>query len=365
MWRLLIGAVGGILVIGAVYLVRRIHRFSFLQKYGEKHRVLSWLAAILLSSSLGLFAFINVPTMAVIALHLIIAFLLCDLLAWIAGKITGRKISKEISGITAILLCTVYLGVGGILAWHIFETDYSFETAKETGGEIRIVGIADSHLGVTLDGQRFTEQMERIRKLEPDIVLVAGDFVDGNSGRKDMIESCRALGSLCPESEVFFVPGNHDDDSSYRDFTPAELREALSENGVRVLEDEAVLVDHRFYVIGRKDRFTAGRADMKTLINGLDPSRYMIVIDHQPNDYAAEAEAGADLVFSGHTHGGHVFPAGLIGLLIGANDRLYGTETRGNTVFVVTSGISGWSIPIKTGTFSEITVIDIKAEHDR
>lgn len=365
MWRLLIGVVGVVLAIGAVYLVRRIHRFSFLQKYGEKRRVLSWLAAVLLAASLGLFALINVPTMAVIALHLIIAFLLCDFLAWSADKITGRRISRDVSGIAAILLCAVYLGIGGILAWHIFETDYSFETAKETSGEIRIVGIADAHLGVTLDGQRFTEQMERIRKLEPDIVVVAGDYVDGNSGRKDMTESCRALGSLCPESEVFYVPGNHDDDSSYRDFTPAELREALTENGVHVLEDEAFLVDQRFYVIGRKDRFVSERADMRTLTNGLDPSRYMIVIDHQPNDYAAEAEAGADLVFSGHTHGGHVFPAGLIGLWIGANDRLYGTETRGNTVFVVTSGISGWSIPIKTGTFSEIVVIDIKAGQDR
>ncbi|MBQ9188951.1 MAG: metallophosphoesterase, partial [Clostridia bacterium] len=84
-----------------------------------------------------------------------------------------------------------------------------------------------------------------------------------------------------------------------------------------------------------------------------------VMLDHQPNDYAAEAAAGMDLVLSGHTHGGHIFPAGQIGLWIGANDFLYGTTRIGQTDFVVTSGISGWAIPFKTGTFSEYVVIDL------
>ena len=84
------------------------------------------------------------------------------------------------------------------------------------------------------------------------------------------------------------------------------------------------------------------------------------MLDHQPNDYDAEAQSGADLVLSGHTHGGHMWPAGLIGLAMGSNDRVYGTETRGETTFVVTSGISGWAIPFKTGTHSEIVVIDVQ-----
>ena len=100
-------------------------------------------------------------------------------------------------------------------------------------------------------------------------------------------------------------------------------------------------------------------ADMLTLTAGLDADRYMLVLDHQPNAYAEEAAAGADLVLSGHSHGGHLFPMGQIGLLMGANDRFYGTETRGSTHFVVTSGISGWGVPIKTGCASEVVLIDI------
>ena len=69
-----------------------------------------------------------------------------------------------------------------------------------------------------------------------------------------------------------------------------------------------------------------------------------------------------DLVFSGHTHGGHIFPTGQIGLLIGANDCRYGAQTRGSTQFVVTSGISGWAVPFKTGCWSETVIIDILPE---
>ena len=54
-----------------------------------------------------------------------------------------------------------------------------------------------------------------------------------------------------------------------------------------------------------------------------------------------------------------MFPVGLTGELSGANDKTYGLETRGNTNFIVTSGISDWEFIFKTGTFSEFCVIDI------
>ena len=126
-----------------------------------------------------------------------------------------------------------------------------------------------------------------------------------------------------------------------------------------ILEDETALLGDGYALIGRRDRSSAGRLSMAELLPG--PSqRFTIVLDHQPNDYDAQAAAGADLVLSGHTHGGHIFPAGLIGLWIGANDATYGLSRRGDTTFIVTSGLSGWAIPFKTGAFSEFVVIDIQ-----
>ena len=100
----------------------------------------------------------------------------------------------------------------------------------------------------------------------------------------------------------------------------------------------------------------------EALMADIDDSKYVIMLDHQPNDYDAIAKAAPDLVISGHTHGGHIFPAGPVGLLMGANDAVYGLETRENTSFIVTSGMSGWEIPFKTFCVSEYVVIDIQTK---
>ena len=80
---------------------------------------------------------------------------------------------------------------------------------------------------------------------------------------------------------------------------------------------------------------------------------------YKSNYYEKESETDADLVLSGHTHGGQFFPVTYVGEWIGANDRTYGYEERNDTEFIVTSGISDWEILFKTGTKSEYVIIDI------
>ena len=234
------------------------------------------------------------------------------------------------------------------------------ESAKPVSEELRIVLISDAHLGITLDGEGFAREMERVQATDPDIVVVVGDYVDDDTLKADMVEACRALGGLETTYGVFYVYGNHDEGYyRYRDFTGQELRDALEENGVTILADESLPIGESYTLIGRRDRSMRGRADMETLTEDLDRSRYLIVLDHQPNDYDAEAAAEVDLVLSGHTHGGHIFPAWIVDRLMHYNDQRYGIERRGESCFIVTSGISGWAIPFKTGCFSEFVVIDI------
>ncbi|MBR5732233.1 MAG: metallophosphoesterase, partial [Lachnospiraceae bacterium] len=249
-----------------------------------------------------------------------------------------------------------------IAAHHVLETDYTIVSNK-VDEPLRIALIADAHLGLTLDGEDVAKEMKKIQAADPDLVVIVGDYVDDDSNRVDTERACEALGELNTNYGVYYVFGNHD--TGYyrmRDFSELDLRKMLTSNGVTILEDEAVTIGDDYVLIGRRDRSTKWRSSADTLMQGTDPEKYSIMLDHQPNDYDAEAAAGTDLVLSGHTHGGHMFPAGLVGLILKSNDKLYGLEERENTTFIVTSGISGWAIPFKTGTHSEYVIIDIQPE---
>lgn len=369
MW-LIIGALvlltsGG----GFVYLTAGFHRFGFMKKLGEKHKKASWLlSAAAIAVICGIWAFINIWSFMIVLIHLFFFWLGADAVSAFVTRCRKKKPMRNYSGAFAVITTTIYLAIGWFLAHNVSRTDYSFNTDKNIGADaVRIALIADSHLGITLDGNDFAYQMERINEDNPDMVIIAGDFVDDDSRRSDMVEACAALGKIKTKYGVFYAAGNHDKGyfSSGRDFTMDDVVSELEKNGVTVLMDEAVMVDANICVIGRKDKseeLSGERKTMAELTAGMSPESYKIVIDHQPNDYAAEAAGGADLVLSGHTHGGHLFPAGYIGVLIGANDRFYGTEHRNGTDFVVTSGISGWALPFKTGCKSEYVIIEIEKD---
>ena len=360
---------GGLILLGAAsvfFLLTRFHRFSLFQRIGRRHRFLSWVAAAVPVAALSCFYFINLSTVIVVLIHLMIVWMLCDLIGLIIRKIVRKPRGRRYpEGVCAILMTAGILAAGWYFAHHIYETDYRITTDKTLpGGSLRVVLIADSHLGITLDGEKFAEQMQRIQAARPDLVVLSGDFVDDDSKAEDMERAAQALGSLETAFGVYYVHGNHD--RGYyqsRSFTLADIRSALQRNGVTVLEDETASVGG-IHVVGRLDKSFADRMPVGQLTAGLDLTGYTICLDHEPNDYAAEAAAGCDLVLSGHTHGGHIFPAGWVGLWAGMNDKVYGHERRGSTDFIVTSGISGWAIPFKTGAISEYCVIDITGKSD-
>lgn len=240
-------------------------------------------------------------------------------------------------------------------------------STEKSVGNIRVVMFADSHVGATFDGAELNRYVSQMNAYKLDAVIIAGDYVDDDTSLADMRDACRALGRLKTRFGVYYVFGNHDEgyyDNSVRGYDADELARELEKNGVTVIEDDAVLIDDRFYIVGRRDKSSdergKKRADMESLVSELDKSKYIIVADHQPVDYENQKKAGVDLVLSGHTHGGQMFPIGLISDIFGINDLIYGHERRGDTDFIVTSGISDWAFKFKIGCQSEFTVIDVK-----
>ena len=91
----------------------------------------------------------------------------------------------------------------------------------------------------------------------------------------------------------------------------------------------------------------------------VDQERYYIVADHQPRDMDENASAGYDLMLSGHTHAGQMWPVGLFTTLFDRGTVNYGQKSFGDMELIVSSGMAGWGYPLRTGKHSEFVVVNI------
>lgn len=365
MWGVIFVAIFTATAASFLYLWNRICKFSFWEKIKltqkKPYRILLSLLPLVLTI-LVLSLTIGLMNVFVILLVLVVFWLLSDLIFFIIERVRKSKFKRRWAAIPAICAAFIYLLTGWILADNVWITNYEIQSEKDVGN-LRVVLFADSHVGTTFDGKGFSKQVKRMQEQNPDVVVVAGDFVDDSTTYRDMADACAALGALQTKYGVYFAFGNHDKGYyNTRGYSGDDLIAELEKNDVQVLQDEARLIDNRFYLIGRRDKSEKDREEIGALTASLDHDKFMLVINHQPNDYARESAANIDLVLSGHTHGGQLFPINFVGEWIGANDRTYGLEQRGNTRYIVTSGISDWAINFKTGTKSEFVVIDIHSK---
>ncbi len=366
MWYAIIGSLAAATLLGVVYISFRAANFAFVKRISGGRRRLGRLICLVFFACLFtlLWLSMNMMNALVCTVHLVVFWLIADAVALIFRKATHRKKKRYIAGGAAVVLCALYLAAGWYSDHHVSAAHYSFETDK-LEGSFRIVQITDSHIGATFHADGFLEYIKEINALEPDVVAVTGDFVDDDTSRRDMLGGCEALGELKTRYGVFFVYGNHDRgyfSEEAKGWKNSELKSSLRENGVTILEDASCPAGESVYIVGRQDRYVTGRASAEELLSGLDNDKYVIMLDHQPFDFDGEAEAGADLVLCGHTHGGQFIPINHVGERMGENCLNYGHERRQNTDFIVSSGISNWSFRFKTGCHSEYVVIDIKGK---
>ncbi|MEE6207966.1 MAG: metallophosphoesterase [Alphaproteobacteria bacterium] len=371
MWLIIMWVTLVITGMALVYLCGRMIKFGCILKVtGDNPKRQAMICGI---TVFGIFALIGMAmhfmNAIVCAVYFAMIWMVSDLCFWLGQKICHRTFKCYYAGGTALVLSVAALSYGWYLDHHVWQTDYVLTTNKNIEN-IKIAMFADSHIGTTFDADGFAEHIAKIQKQKPDMVVIVGDFVDDDTTLKNMIDSSKVLGTLQTKYGVYFVFGNHDKGyygAERRGFASGELIAELEKNGVKVLRDETALINDMLYVIGRRDfsveKEQGGqRKSMDELTQGLDKDKYVLVLDHQPTDYQNQEKSEVDLVVSGHTHGGQLFPFNYVGKWIGANDAIYGYERHGKTDFIVTSGISDWAIKFKTGTKSEFVIINLQKQ---
>lgn len=351
------------------YLINRITKFHIINKLSSGRKSVKLLLSLLIIIIVIIFLYyaFNYVNLCVILIHLTVFWLLSDLLIFILSKKISILSNMKIytAGVIALAFTFIYLSCAFYNDRHVVVTEYNITTEKDVE-PLKIVQFSDSHLGTTFDGEGLKKHINKINDLKPDLVVITGDFIDGWSNSSDIIDGVKALSLLNSTYGTYFVFGNHDKnyygEEGKRTFSTEDLINELTDNNVTILEDEIVSIPGGYTLIGRQDRQEDSRASIYELMEKVDTDTFSIDLNHQPNDYTNEASAFVDLVLSGHTHGGQLFPIINAGIWMGANDKTYGYEKRGNTNFIVSSGISDWAIDFKTGCKSEIVLININKQ---
>lgn len=311
----------------------------------------------------------------VVVLHIITISLLMDIINYIFKLLGRRKISTYKkwnivykSGIIPVLISAIILAYGYWNMNNVVEKDYMIYTSKDIREEgYRVAMLSDLHYGTVMNREKLQKYCREIEKTEPDIVVLCGDIVDEKTNVEQMKEVAEILGNIKSNLGVFYVYGNHDDArySSIPSYTKGELWNELSSNNIHVLVDQSYEINDDFIIIGRDDEGFSkeeGRKNSEELIDNIDSNKFILLLDHQPSELEKNSSLGYDLQLSGHTHKGQIWPFGLISELFKFNELEYGCKKIGNYEVIVSSGISGWNYPIRTGSQSEYLIIDIKKE---
>ncbi|HSV34877.1 MAG TPA: metallophosphoesterase, partial [Ramlibacter sp.] len=224
-----------------------------------------------------------------------------------------------------------------------------------------IVQISDIHVGPTIRHRYVEGIVEAVNRLQPDLVAITGDLVDGSVA--ELAAQVAPLGRLVSRHGSFFVTGNHEYYSGVGPWL-AELKRL----GIRVLLNEHVVIerDSAQLVLAGVADFSAGyfeeshRSDPQAALAGAPNSAgARVLLAHQPRSAPAAASAGFDLQLSGHTHGGQFLPWTYFVRF--QQPFTAGLHRVGRMWVYVSRGTGYWGPPKRFGAPSEITQVRLVA----
>jgi hypothetical protein len=265
------------------------------------------------------------------------------------------------AGSAILIALAVLFAWGSRNAWSPVVRAYDIEIPKQAGQlkQLRIVAASDLHLGNIVGNRHLRKLTARIEEMSPDLILLPGDVIDEQIEPFVRNRMSEELKRLKARFGTYAVLGNHE----YYGGHIAEYVKLAADIGIRVLQDESVLIENSFYVVGRKDKTAEamdphGRLDYGALLNGVDKSLPIIAMDHQPRDYAQAEAAGVDLLLSGHTHRGQFAPNHWVTRKVFELD--WGYLKKGNMHAVVSSGYGTWGPALRIASRAEIVQINVR-----
>ncbi len=223
---------------------------------------------------------------------------------------------------------------------------------------LEIVQISDLHISALIGPRTLERMRDVVAEKEPDILVLVGDLVDGNMEEREA--DAAVMRTFPARMAKIAVTGNHE---AYHG--PEQSLAFIERSGFRILRAETLEIGGIRIVGVDDDTFAkaaeSDTADAGSLLRGLEPGRFTVLLQHKPYP----PEAPFDLMLSGHTHGGQIWPG------IFAVRSLYGfdqgltalPEVAGRPRLLnISNGLGFWGPPIRFFTPPDIVRITIKPE---
>ena len=285
----------------------------------------------------------------IILLYLFMAFLLLDIGRWV-HLVPATFLKNSWSGTLAVTAFMFIIFLYGNIHYHQkVRQPLMLTTGKTLSRKMKVVMLSDLHLGYHNRRSEFAKWVDKINEEKADLILVAGDIIDKNIQPLEEQEMHQEFLRL--NAPVVACLGNHE-------YYGGESNALLfyKKADITLLRDSVTTVGD-LCIIGRDDRSNPKRKTLSELMKGVDSTKYLVVLDHQPIQLEEAEQNGIDFQLSGHTHHGQVWPISWITESI--YECAFGEWQRGSTRYYVTSGIGIWGGKFRIGTRSEYVVAEI------
>lgn len=355
-----------IIIISAYIFVSSTVIISFLLPVSSVQRVLKQISNYWLGTLVYIF---------LVVLFADLGRIILKKTKWISNeKLSSRRTFVVTGGVCIVFI--IAISIYGILnARYIRTTPYEVKIEKDRGKleELKIALVADLHLGYSIGDDHMEQMVEKINKMDADIVLIAGDIFDNDYDAlyhpNYLIKKLREIKS---KYGVYACYGNHDIQekilvgfgfpSGEKKKSDLRMDEFLEKANIKLLKDEAVLIDNSFYLVSRPDYKHPGRDIEKRktpeeVTADLDKTKPILVMEHEPKEIEELEKAGADMQLSGHTHDGQIWPGTWLIKCFWKNP--YGYMKEGNLHSIVTSGVGIYGPAMRVDSKSEICEIHV------
>ncbi|MBS3754210.1 MAG: metallophosphoesterase [Desulfobacterales bacterium] len=295
--------------------------------------------------------------------------------AWLllaAARITGAPVSAKAIASTTLAIAILGTGYGMWAAFHpaLRHVAVPVQSLPESWKNTTLVHISDLHLGLFHQKAFAARVVNRINSLNPELVLITGDLLDGMGGA--YAENVTPLDNLRAAHGVFFVTGNHEH------YVGIDKSLAIiGKTPLRILDNEAVKIAG-LEILGVSYPGLADPAEIKNLQPQKAPGSLRLAMFHTPTEmaenstdmqqqhnanywrpntgYELNQKLEIDLQLSGHTHHGQVFPVNLLTRML-YKGRDYGLAKINGFYLYTSCGVGSWGPPMRSTGRPEIAVI--------